>query len=126
MASRDISLCNPILQEAWEFAFNKFCQEHPDKPIPFLTATYRSSQEQDQLYAQGRTKPGKRVTNLKGGQSKHNTGKAFDIAFKKEDETLDWSPALFKLFAMYVLEQNPEIVWGGSWKKFVDNPHFEI
>jgi peptidoglycan L-alanyl-D-glutamate endopeptidase CwlK len=34
--------------------------------------TYRSNEEQDELYAQGRTKPGKIVTNARGGQSQHN------------------------------------------------------
>lgn len=34
----------------------------------------RTFAEQDALYAQGRTKPGKKVTNAKGGQSVHNYG----------------------------------------------------
>lgn len=52
-----------------------------------ITCTYRSNEEQDQLYAQGRnSKPGPRVTNAKGGQSEHNftikgkpAARAFDI-----------------------------------------------
>lgn len=34
--------------------------------------TYRSEQEQNDLYAQGRTLPGKIVTNARGGDSQHN------------------------------------------------------
>ncbi len=41
--------------------------------------TFRTFQEQDELYNQGRSKPGKKVTNAKGGQSIHNYGLAFDI-----------------------------------------------
>ena len=41
--------------------------------------TFRTFEEQDALYAQGRTKPGSKVTNAKGGQSIHNYGLAFDI-----------------------------------------------
>lgn len=41
--------------------------------------TSRTFEEQDKLYAQGRTKPGKKVTNAKGGQSIHNYHLAFDI-----------------------------------------------
>src|SRR5215207_9435814 len=39
-----------------------------------VTSAYRSNAEQDALYAQGRTKPGSKVTNARGGQSKHNPG----------------------------------------------------
>ena len=41
--------------------------------------TFRTFEEQDSLYSQGRTKPGNKVTNAKGGQSIHNYGLAFDI-----------------------------------------------
>lgn len=44
-----------------------------------LSYTSRTFEEQDKLYAQGRTKPGKKVTNAKGGQSIHNYHLAFDI-----------------------------------------------
>lgn len=37
-----------------------------------IYCTYRSNQEQDALYAQGRTTPGKIITNARGGQSQHN------------------------------------------------------
>src|SRR6478609_5661733 len=40
----------------------------------------RTIKEQDDLYAQGRTKPGKVVTNARGGSSFHNYGVAFDFA----------------------------------------------
>lgn len=52
-----------------------------------LICTYRSNAEQDALYAQGRTKPGRIVTNAKAGKSKHNvtlpdgtpSAEAFDV-----------------------------------------------
>lgn len=44
-----------------------------------FSQVYRTAEEQDALYAQGRTKPGKRVTNAKAWQSMHCFGKAFDI-----------------------------------------------
>lgn len=43
-----------------------------------LYCGYRSHEEQDALYAQGRTKPGKIVTNARAGQSAHQFGLAFD------------------------------------------------
>jgi peptidoglycan L-alanyl-D-glutamate endopeptidase CwlK len=39
----------------------------------------RTFAEQDALFAQGRTKPGKKVTKAKGGQSNHNYGLAVDL-----------------------------------------------
>lgn len=41
--------------------------------------TLRTFKEQDALYTQGRTAPGKKVTNAKAGQSFHNYGLALDI-----------------------------------------------
>src|SRR6185369_5836350 len=39
----------------------------------------RTFAEQDVLFAKGRTTPGPKVTNAKGGQSNHNFGLACDI-----------------------------------------------
>ena len=43
--------------------------------------TYRSAENQEILYAQGRTMPGAIVTNARGLQSYHQYGLAFDIYF---------------------------------------------
>ena len=49
-----------------------------------ITSGYRSNEEQAALYAQGRDgKGGKIVTYAKPGQSKHNTGQAFDFYLTK-------------------------------------------
>lgn len=44
-----------------------------------LAYVYRSPEEQDTLYAQGRTKKGTKVTNAKAWQSIHNFSLAFDV-----------------------------------------------
>src|SRR6266404_7039359 len=44
-----------------------------------VTCTLRSLIEQEALYAQGRTSPGRIVTNAKPGQSAHNYGLALDV-----------------------------------------------
>jgi peptidoglycan L-alanyl-D-glutamate endopeptidase CwlK len=44
-----------------------------------ITSTYRDKESQTALYAQGRTKPGKKVTNARAGCSFHNYGVAFDF-----------------------------------------------
>jgi peptidoglycan LD-endopeptidase CwlK len=48
--------------------------------LPFyLFMGLRSFEDQDELYAQGRTKPGNIVTNARGGDSLHNYGLAADF-----------------------------------------------
>ena len=125
MASRLLTDCEPILAEAYQRAFNEWCEAFPHRPKPFITCTHRSNKEQSELYAKGRTAPGPKVTNAKAGQSKHNLypSKAIDIAFKNPDGSLDWNIDNFKLFASLICKHG--VTWGGSWK-FVDNPHFEI
>ena len=56
----------------------------------------RTIDEQNSLYAQGRSKPGAIITNAKGGSSYHNYGLAIDFAimYDKDNngsfETLSW------------------------------------
>jgi len=50
-----------------------------------ITEGYRTPERQAELYAQGRTKPGKIVTNAKPGESYHQSRKAFDVCFIGSD-----------------------------------------
>lgn len=88
-----------------------------------VTTAYRSIAEQNKLYAQGRTTPGKIVTNAKGGQSKHNKGEAVDLAFVINDEIV-WDIKYYKLLRAWCVSVG--LKWGGNWKKFKDYPHVEI
>lgn len=83
---------------------------------------FRSIEEQDQLYAQGRTKPGRIVTNAKGGQSFHNYGIALDCNFLVHGwNAPDW---LWKEFGRIAKKHGFE--WGGDWKSFQDRPHIHL
>jgi peptidoglycan L-alanyl-D-glutamate endopeptidase CwlK len=126
--SRDIKLLTVTLQEAFSYAQAKWDEIYPNLPKPIVTTTHRTIEEQNELYAQGRTKPGKIITNAKGGQSKHNKmpAEAFDIAFKNGND-LDWNLDLFKKFADIIKVKFTQIEWGGDWKgKLKDAPHFQI
>ncbi len=83
----------------------------------------RSYEEQDALYAQGRTAPGDIVTNARGGYSNHNFGIAFDIGVFEGNTYLADSP---KYKAVGVLGMDLGLEWGGSWKTIVDQPHFQL
>jgi peptidoglycan L-alanyl-D-glutamate endopeptidase CwlK len=125
MGSRKLEDLHPYLANAYKKAVTEYEIKYPSSAKPFITSTYRSKEEQDALYAQGRTKPGNKVTKAKGGQSLHNylPSFAFDIAFVKDKGVLDWSQKLFKDFAAIICT-DPNIDWGGSWQTFKDTPHF--
>jgi peptidoglycan LD-endopeptidase CwlK len=89
----------------------------------------RTWEEQNELYAKGRTKPGKIVTNARGGYSNHNFKIAADFGVFKNKKYLDGTnPPLaskvHKLVGTIVAKYNLE--WGGNWKNFKDEPHFEV
>ena len=90
-----------------------------------FTSVYRTNAEQDLLYNQ---KP--KVTNAKGGQSIHNYGLAFDIVILLDEdnngtfEKAVWSGKYFDFVVEKLKSKNYE--WGGDWKSFKDNPHFQV
>jgi len=51
----------------------------------------RTWPEQAVLFAQGRTTPGKKVTNAEPGESYHNYGLAFDYCFLNSDGSPNWN-----------------------------------
>lgn len=83
----------------------------------------RTYDEQNDLYAQGRTTTGKIVTNARGGYSNHNFGIAFDIGVFEGNKYLDDSP---KYKAVGVLGADLGLEWGGNWKTIQDEPHFQL
>lgn len=83
----------------------------------------RTYAEQNALYAQGRTKPGQRVTKAKGGQSNHNFGLAVDLC-PFENGKPDWNDTR-GFDAIGVAGKKHGLNWGGDWK-FVDKPHLEL
>lgn len=92
---------------------------------------YRSYAEQDALYAQGRTKPGKKVTNAKAGQSIHNYGVAIDFALLIDGKEISWDTKadwdgdkIADWMEVVNTFTKAGWQWGGAWK-FQDNPHLE-
>lgn len=95
---------------------------------------YRSKVEQNQLYAQGRTKPGPIVTYAKGGSSYHNYGLAIDFALlspngdkvlwdtkidQDKDRKADWQEAI---------EEAKKLGFqsGAEFKKLKDMGHLQM
>lgn len=120
---KDILLCHPRLQ-VLAGRMVKGCGE---KGLQIkIGETLRTVKEQDELYAQGRTKPGNIVTNAPGSSfsSYHQWGTAFDI-YRNDgagayNETGNFFGRAGAVGASLGLE------WGGNWKSIVDKPHFQL
>lgn len=82
----------------------------------------RTIEEQNNLYAQGRTAPGKIVTNAKGGSSYHNYGLAIDLVEITKSGAANWNFGYKKLVKF---ADKYGFYWGGNFKSIVDKPHFE-
>lgn len=117
-----LKTAHPDLQKVMNEAI-----KHYDFMVIYGTRTVK---EQQELYAQGRTKPGSIITNMDGvkKKSKHNYSPslAVDIA----PYPLDWNDIKrFKDLAVVVKKAaetvGVKIQWGGDWK-FIDYPHYEL
>lgn len=135
MASRDIKDLDPAFQEKAQ-QFLDLCNKHPvisaAGATTFLTCTYRSDAEQNADYAQGRTTPGKIITNAIAGQSSHNcvdanghpSARGFDFAIKKADGSLDWAASDNLWQTALAIGKSLGLVEGACWHMH-DNPHLE-
>lgn len=107
------------------------CCELKGRATVRIVQGFRTFAEQAALYAQGRTKPGNRVTEAKAGQSYHNYGLAIDFALLIDGKTISWEVGKDydgdnKSDWMEVVWTFKDAgwLWGGAWKK-PDRPHLE-
>lgn len=112
---RDINELKPTAQKACRLFLEKCKEAGIDI---FITETYRSQKRQNELWEQGRTKPGQIVTWTLN--SRHTSRRAWDIAVNGNN-----------LYDMSVIRKAGEIgkqlgiTWGGIWSP-PDYPHFEV
>ena len=99
-----------------------------------VTTVWRSPKRQLELYQQGRSKPGKKVTWLKEGlHNKTIDGKpaslAIDIVPVDVHGKPIWSTqgkAMEVWNKLGELGMESGLQWGGNWNKTKDYPHFQI
>ena len=102
----------------------KFLIKSQKAGIPLkVTSAYRSCEEQNKLYAQGRTAPGGIVTNAKCGQSDHNVGVAVDIV-PLVDGRPNYKVPESVWNTIGAIGESVGLSWGGRWVSFKDRPHF--
>lgn len=86
-----------------------------------ITSTYRDTESQNALYAQGRTAPGAKVTNAKAGQSWHNWRCAFDFVPLVNGKARWNDLALFEKCGK--IAEGVGLEWAGRWKSFKELAH---
>lgn len=103
--------------------YDFLCANLPEEWQPYYGL--RTIEEQDKLFAQGRTAPGKIVTQAAGGLSPHNYGMATDWTIFVQGQPL-WTlpPSEWSLYATMIEKAGG--IWGGDFKTFKDKPHNEI
>ena len=119
--ARSISLLHPRIKKICK-QFIDDCEKEGIKVL--ITQTLRTKAEQDEIYAKGRTKPGKIVTKCKYPMSPHCWGVAFDIAVIVDGKVV-WDERKDLYIKAGQIGKKLGPVWGGDFKSFVDRPHFE-
>ena len=103
----------------------KFIELCDEEGIDLLiTSTYRDNESQEALYEQGRTRPGKIVTNAKSGESWHNYRCAIDIVpLVNGKPNWDGSDPIWKKIGE--LGEQAGLEWAGRWRSFKELAHFQ-
>jgi len=102
-------------------------------PIDFgISQGVRTLEQQQDLYAQGRSLPGPIVTwtmNSKHLKQADGYGHAIDILVFINGK-VSWEEHFYEQVAPYMKKaaelEGVKIIWGGDWKKTKDRPHYEI
>lgn len=123
-------LCAELQPLAQKFLDN--C--HAAEIDAFITETYRSSEQQDEDFSQGRTEHGHVITNARGGESPHNctlpdgtpASKAFDFAIQDASGILDWNASDPDWQAAIKIGEALGLISGSTWCSIKDNPHMEL
>lgn len=134
-----IQTAHPKVRAELASIYSEICTAINGRAMCRFTHVLRSMEEQNNLYAQGRTKQGSIVTWAKAGESYHNYGLSVDIVLivdKDGDgnyESASWD--LVTDFDGDGIADWKEVVmifkkygwtWGGDWNKpKTDSPHFE-
>ncbi len=93
----------------------------------FAISGFRSYSEQTVLFAQGRTAPGKIVTQAIAGESAHNFGIAVDLCrdgfIERAGLQPDYRPESYE--PLRLLAPKHGLIWGGAWSN-PDRPHVQL
>lgn len=122
---RDLSKLYPPFKEM----IDKLLVEcHSKGVMLYVFEAFRSMERQALLYSQGRTAPGKIITNADKGLSFHNYGIAVDLVFdgKPGLPGIQWDWGVdYKPFGE-IVKAHKNLEWAGTWKRMREAPHVQL
>lgn len=123
MSSRDLSLVHEELRRRVNLISRDWKIENPKNPRLIVTDAMRTTEEQERLYAQGRSLPGAIVTHAPPRTSLHEYGLAVDFGFVDDTENkMDYDEWRFVRLGKIIMRYG--LNWGGTWPgRWRDLPH---
>ena len=122
MSDRNLQDLIPVVREKAERALETCRTKGLDV---LVTCTLRTGAEQNQLYAQGRTEPGRIVTNARAGQSMHQYGCALDL-YPMIGGKPDFTGTRPEWHQIAEIFKSEGFEWGYDWTHFKEMPHFQF
>ena len=137
MPSTRFADCANPLAVAWVDILAQYRAQHPGQDL-MVTCTYRSPEEQVELYKKGRVQVDGRwivdsdattsvVTNCDGvrKKSKHNSRPSVALDFAVIiGGKISWDPREYA--PVGAIARMIGLVWGGDWATLKDYPHLEL
>lgn len=132
-SKQHLSTVSPILQTICMEAQRIANEANPDIYIPDwgYSEGLRTTERQEELFALGRYKPGKIVTNCDGeiDRSIHQLGEAIDF-FAYVNGAASYKPEDLQPVALCHMQAAAKLgyflQWGGLFGSFNDSPHIEL
>jgi len=124
LSENRLMMLHPAIRAKALAAYHEAVRITPKNVHPYISQTLRSFKESDDLYAQGRTKPGNIVTNAPGGSSYHNYGLAIDFV-NYVNGLPKWTVDDNWMKVVNVFKAHG-FAWGGDFHSIKDYPHFEM
>ena len=127
-----IETAHPALRAQLREIYTEICSRLTGRASCRFTEVLRSSARQAELYAQGRSKPGKIVTNAKPGQSWHQYGLALDFCLIIDGKQASWNTitdydhdSIADWMEVVSVFKEHGWEWAGDWKTFREAPHVQ-
>lgn len=127
-----IETAHPAVRQALRDIYSDICSRLTGRAQCRFVEVLRSEARQAELYAQGRSKPGKIVTNAKPGESYHQYGLALDICLIIDGKEASWDmitdfdhDSIADWMEIVRIFKSHKWEWAGEWKRFPEAPHFQ-
>lgn len=127
-----ITTAHPAIRQQLLSIYEEICSSLTGRAQCRFTEVIRSPQRQEELYAQGRSKPGKIVTNAKAWESAHQFAMCCDICLIIDGKEASWDTVcdydkdgIADWLEMVRVFESHGWTWYGRNKKFREAPHME-